>query len=69
VLQAVASGYGVAFVSELSVQHWNRAEGLCRIIVNGFAVDRKIWMAQLKGRVLSPAAKVFANLLKNSDRK
>lgn len=69
VLQAVASGYGGAFVSEMSVQHWNHAEGLCRIHVEGFVVDRKIWMARLKGRVLSPAAKAFSKVLKNSYQK
>ena len=64
VLQAVASGFGGAFVSEMSVQHWNRGGGLCRIHVDGLVVERKIWMARLKGRVLSPAAEAFSDVLK-----
>jgi len=63
VLQAVASGYGGAFVSELSIQHWKQAEQLCRINVDGLAVERKIWLATMKGRTLSPAAEAFVRLL------
>ena len=63
VLQAVASGYGAAFVSELSVQHWKQADCLCRIAVDNLAVERKIWTAEIKGRTLSPAAKAFSSLM------
>ena len=64
VLRAVASGYGGAFVSDMSVQHWHRADEICRLEVEGLVVERKIWLARLKGRTLSPAAGVFADLLK-----
>ncbi len=65
ILQAVASGYGGAFVSELSVNHWQQAEQLCRIDIDGLVVERKIWLATMKGRTLSPAAEAFAHLLKD----
>jgi DNA-binding transcriptional LysR family regulator len=64
VLQAVASGYGGAFVSEFSVQHWKQAEQLCRIHIDGLMVERKIWLATMEGRTLSPAADAFVHLLK-----
>lgn len=64
VLRAVASGCGGAFVSDMSVQHWHRAGEICRVEVEGLVVDRKIWLAWLRGRTLSPAAEVFAGLLK-----
>ena len=65
VLQAVASGYGGAFVSELSVHHWKKAEKLCRVDIDGLVVERKIWLATMKDRTLSPAAEAFTQLLKN----
>jgi len=64
VLQAVASGYGAAFVSELSVQHWERADHLCRIEIDDLVVERKIWTAEMKGRTLSPAAMAFSKVLR-----
>jgi len=64
VLQAVAGGYGGAFVSELSVRHWKQTERLCRVEIDELVVERKIWLAQVKGRTLSPAAAAFTTLLK-----
>ena len=66
VLQAVASGYGGAFVSELSVRHWKQSEQLCRITIDGLVVERKIWLAKMKGRTLSPAAEAFVFVLKKN---
>lgn len=65
VLQAVAGGFGGAFVSELSVKFWNNAAELKRIEINGLTVERKIWMARAKGRTFSPAAEAFSKLLRN----
>lgn len=65
VLQAVAGGYGGAFVSELSLHHWKQAEKLCRVDIDGLVVERKIWLATIKDRTLSPAAEAFTQLLKN----
>ena len=69
VLQAVASGCGGAFVSELSVRHWKQSEQLCRIDIDEFVVERKIWLATLKGRTPSPAAEAFAHLLQTHFKK
>ena len=69
VLQAVASGYGAAFVSELSVQHWKHADRLRRIEIDGLVVERKIWMVKMKDKMLSPAAEAFIGLLKDRFRK
>jgi len=63
VLQAVASGYGGAFVSELSVKSWKNAAELKRIEIDGLTVERKIWMASARGRTFSPAAAAFSKIL------
>jgi molybdate transport repressor ModE-like protein len=63
VLQAVASGYGGAFVSELSVKYWKNAAELKRIEIDGLTVERKIWMASARGRTFSPAAAAFSKIL------
>jgi len=63
VLQAVASGYGGAFVSELSVKSWKNAAELKRIEIDGLVVERKIWMASARGRTFSPAAAAFSKIL------
>lgn len=65
VLQAVAGGYGGAFVSELSVESWKHAGELKRIEIDGFVVHRKIWLAKARGRTFSPAAEAFSKILKN----
>ncbi len=63
ILQAVASGFGCAFVSELSVrQHLDR-EKLRKVDVEGLTVDRQIWLAKLHTRTASPAARAFTGLL------
>ncbi|MGD9342629.1 MAG: selenium metabolism-associated LysR family transcriptional regulator [Desulfuromonadales bacterium] len=63
VLQAVASGYGGAFVSELSLKSWKNAAELKRIEIDGLTVERKIWMASARGRTFSPAAAAFSKIL------
>jgi DNA-binding transcriptional LysR family regulator len=64
VLQATASGFGCAFVSELSVQKWSAGGDLRPVEIEGFAIDRWIWLATLKGRSFSPAAQAFVEFLK-----
>ena len=63
VLQTIAEGFGCAFVSELSVNCNLGAEELCKVKVDGLTVDRQIWLANLKSRALSPAAKAFKEVL------
>jgi DNA-binding transcriptional LysR family regulator len=65
VLQAVASGYAGAFVSELSVKSWKNAAELKRVEIDGLFVERKIWMARARGRTFSPAAEAFSKMLRN----
>ncbi len=63
VLQAVAEGFGCAFVSELSVSRNLGAGELCKINLDGLTVDRQIWLANLKSRSLSPACQAFKEVL------
>ena len=63
VRQVVAGGYGCAFVSERSVQHELESGVLHRVAVAGMSVEREFWLARLKGRTPSPAARVFSELL------
>jgi DNA-binding transcriptional LysR family regulator len=63
VLQAIAEGFGCAFVSELSVNHNLGAGEICKVKVDGLTVDRQIWLATLKSRSQSPAAKAFKEVL------
>lgn len=63
VLQAIANGFGCAFVSKLSLHCWNSIEGLSPVEIEGLRVERRIWLATLKNRVLSPAAQAFVAFL------
>ncbi|TNF47585.1 MAG: LysR family transcriptional regulator [Deltaproteobacteria bacterium] len=63
VLQAVASGFGCAFVSELSVKYNLASGALYKVEVKDLAVDRQIWIAKLKARSDSPAALAFKEAL------
>jgi DNA-binding transcriptional LysR family regulator len=66
VLQAVASGYGGAFVSELSVKSWKNAAELKRVEIDDLIVERKIWVARARGRTFSPAAEAFSKILRSA---
>lgn len=64
VLQAVANGFGCAFVSELSAREQLKRKELVAVRTGSLNVHRKIWIAQSKTRSLSPAAQAFVHLLK-----
>lgn len=63
VLQAVANGFGCAFVSELSARDMLTRNELVVVHTGSFTVDRNIWIAQSRARSLSPAALAFNHLL------
>jgi len=61
--QAVASGLGVAFISETSVIKEVERGELAVVPINGFTISRLFFLASRAGRELSPAAKAFADHL------
>ena len=63
VQQAVATGFGCAFVSELSVAPRRKHHDVFTVEVEGLTVERALWIARLKGRTLSAAAQAFCDLL------
>lgn len=63
VKQAVLSGAGISFISEMSVRKECMAGQLRMIEVNGLAISRPIYLVKRTGRVLSPAAQAFADLV------
>jgi DNA-binding transcriptional LysR family regulator len=63
VKQAVASGVGISFVSEMSVRRECARGELFIVQVADFAIPRRFYLAMKRGRELSPAAKAFAALL------
>jgi DNA-binding transcriptional LysR family regulator len=63
VLQAVAKGFGCAFVSELSARDLLDRNELVVVQAGSLTVDRNIWIAQSKARSLSPAAAAFVHLI------
>lgn len=65
VLQAVASGFGCAFVSELSLRSNLAPNSLHKVGIDDFAIDRQIWLATLKSRSLSPATLAFEEVLRS----
>jgi len=64
VKRAVMAGVGVSFVSGLSVQRELAQETLIQVPVQGISIERQFYLAQRRGRELSPAALAFAALLK-----
>lgn len=66
VRQAVAAGYGCAFVSERSVERDLAGGELFQVSVDGLRVERQFWLAALRSRTLSPAASAFFWLLLES---
>ncbi len=61
--EAVSSGCGGAFVSELSVQREVARGELATVAVAGLAIRRQFWLATTSGRSLSPAAQAFIPFL------
>lgn len=59
----VSGGYGCAFVSELSVQRELASGELRQVSVGGMQVERKFWLARIRGRTPSPAALAVSELL------
>lgn len=66
VLQAVMAGFGCAFVSAISVRPILQSGALTQVTVAGLNVTRQIWLASLQNKTLSPAAQVFADLLRQT---
>jgi len=66
VRQALLSGFGAAFLSEISIhQELHRGE-LVMVPVTGLTVQRQFWLATRSRRTLSPAAAVFTRLLQET---
>lgn len=63
VRQAVIGGFGVAFLSEISIRKELQLGELVKVPVSGFTVQRQFWLATKSRRTLSPAARVFAALV------
>ncbi len=68
VKQAVAGGFGVAFLSELSVKRERERGDLHTVEIANFQVQRRFWLCRRQGRSLSPAAAAFAALLQERVR-
>ncbi|HEX8961249.1 MAG TPA: selenium metabolism-associated LysR family transcriptional regulator [Geobacteraceae bacterium] len=64
VKNAVMSGLGVSFVSELSVKGELEREALAIVPVKGLRISRHFYLASRAGRELSPAAKAFAKVIR-----
>ena len=63
ILSAVAAGCGCAFVSDLSIQKGLERGELFKLEIDGLSIERQLWLATLKGRTSSPAAKAVSELL------
>jgi molybdate transport repressor ModE-like protein len=62
--QAVGSGLGIAFVSELSVRKELARKELAIVSVKGLHICRHFYLTSRSGRELSPAAGAFATVLR-----
>jgi len=69
VRQAVTRGFGVAFLSEVSIQRELARGELVTVRVDGLRVDRHLWLVTRNGASLSPAAEAVAGLLEELCRK
>jgi len=61
--QAVMGGLGVSFVSEISVRQELERGSLVAVDLQGLEIVRRFHLATRAGRVLSPAARVFASVM------
>lgn len=64
VKNAVAAGTGVSFISELSVRKEIARGELAEVKVSGLTFERQFYLASLRDRELSPAARVFSDLMR-----
>jgi DNA-binding transcriptional LysR family regulator len=67
VRQTVANGFGAAFLSETSIRRELSRGELVLVEVEGLTVERRLWVAVLRDRTLSPAAERFVRMLMSSD--
>ena len=68
VKQAVAAGLGLAIVSEHSVS-WEVAAGRLAVLkVGGLTLQRQLYLAYLKDKPMSPAARAFLELVEEEKR-
>jgi DNA-binding transcriptional LysR family regulator len=63
VRRAVTSGYGCAFVSDLSTRENIQRGELHRVEVKGLRIIRQLWLAEMAERSSSPAAQAVKQLL------
>lgn len=63
VKQAILSGAGVSFISEMSVRKECDSGQLRMVNVDGLAICRPIYLVRRAGREISPAAQAFASLI------
>lgn len=68
VKHAVASGFGLSFLSEISVKTELERGELVEIPVEGLNISRTFYLVQRDGRELSPAARAFAGLMEEQFR-
>jgi len=68
VRQAVTRGFGVAFLSEMSIRRELAQGELIAVRVAGLEVERHLWLATRSGASLSPAAEAVATLLADLSR-
>jgi len=64
VKQAILSGAGVSFLSEMSVKRECEMGRLSLVKVEGLEIVRTIYLATRLGREMSPPAEAFASLIK-----
>lgn len=66
VRQAVLSGFGAAFLSEISIRQELKRGELVKVPVIGFTVERQFWLVTRSRRTASPAALAFTELMQES---
>lgn len=66
VRQTLLSGFGAAFLSEISIRQELKRGELVKVVVDGFAVRRQFWLVTRCRRTASPAALAFAALMQES---
>lgn len=64
VKRAVMAGFGVSFVSSVSVQREVAQGALIQVPVADVRIKRRFYLASRKGRELSPAAAAFSGVMK-----
>ncbi|MBJ6723855.1 selenium metabolism-associated LysR family transcriptional regulator [Geomesophilobacter sediminis] len=64
VKRAVMEGVGVSFLSAVSVERELSQGALVRVPVQGITINRQFYLVQRKGRDLSPAARAFAEVMR-----